>query len=277
MSTGEAPRRPADTWYLTRFLLLRWLGFVYAVAFLIAARQIVPLIGDHGLTPASEWMAMVRDYFQHQGASPFWKVPSLFWFGLSDRLLVVGAWTGFALSLVVVAGYANSIIMLVLWAGYMSYVHIGQIWYSYGWEIQTLETGFLAIFLCPLLDPRPFSRRPPPIVILWLYRWLGFRIMLGAGLIKMRGDPCWRDLTCLYYHYQTQPLPNPLSRYLEFAPHWFQKFGVLWNDFIELIVPWFCFWPRPCRRVAGLLMISFQFILIASGNLAFLNWLTIVP
>ncbi len=187
------------------------------------------------------------------------------------------AWAGFALSLVVVAGYANSIIMAILWATYMSYVHIGQIWYGYGWEIQILETGFLAIFLCPLLDPRPFSRRPPPVVILWLYRWLGFRIMLGAGLIKLRGDPCWRDLTCLYYHYQTQPLPNPLSRYLQFAPHWFQKFSVLWNHFIELVVPWFSFGPRLARHIAGVLLISFQFILIASGNLAYLNWLTIVP
>jgi len=62
-----------------------------------------------------------------------------------------------------------------------------------------LETGFLAIFLCPLLDWRPFARRPAPRLVVWLFRWLAFRIMFGAGLIKIRGDPCWRDLTCLYY------------------------------------------------------------------------------
>jgi len=264
------------TWYLTRFLLLRWVGFIYAVGFLIAARQIVPLIGEHGLTPAGPFMALVQDQAGSRSQAE-WELPSLFWFGISDHLLVGLAWAGFALSLVVLAGYANSIIMALLWATYMSYVHIGQIWYGYGWEIQTLETGFLAIFLCPLLDPRPFSRRPPPFLILWLYRWLGFRILLGAGLIKLRGDPCWRDLTCLYYHYETQPLPNPFSRVLQFAPHWFSKFEVLWNFFIELIVPWFCFWPRIARTVAGILMISFQFILIGSGNLAFLNWLTITP
>ena len=279
MSTGgpEAEAgKEACTWFLTRFVLLRFLGFIYAVAFLIAALQIVPLIGEHGLTPAQPFLALVKDQAGSiRGA--FYQLPSLFWLGLSDQLLVGLAWVGFALSILVMAGYANSILMAMLWALYMSYVHIGQIWYSYGWEIQLLETGFLAIFLCPLLDPRPFSRRPPPILILWLYRWLGFRILIGAGLIKLRGDSCWRDLTCLYYHYQTQPLPNPLSRYLEFAPHWFQKFGVLWNFFIELIVPWFSFGPRVCRHVAGVLMISFQAVLICSGNLAFLNWLTIVP
>src|SRR5581483_1105008 len=184
---------------------------------------------------------------------------------------------GFALSLVVVAGYANAIIMSILWAMYMSIVHIGQIWYGYGWETQTLETGFLAIFLCPLFDARPFPKTPPPLPVIWLFRWLGFRIMIGAGLIKLRGDQCWRDLTCLYYHYETQPIPNPISRFLHFAPWWFHKFGTGWNHFVELVAPWFSFGPRRARHVAGVLMVTFQIFLIISGNLSFLNYVTIVP
>src|SRR5207302_5236995 len=82
---------------------------------------------------------------------------------------------------------------------------------------------------CPLLDGRPFPNSRPPILVFWLFRWLGFRIMVGAGLIKLRGDECWRDLTCMYYHYETQPIPNPLSRYLYFAPHWSHKIETLWN------------------------------------------------
>src|SRR5213592_3834276 len=121
------------------------------------------------------------------------------------------AWLGAGLSLVVLAGFANALLMAVLWALYLSFVHIGQDWYGYGWEIQLLETGFLAIFLCPLLDPRPFPRREPPYPIIVLYRWLIARIMLGAGLIKLRGDACWRDFTALDYFYETQPIPGPLS------------------------------------------------------------------
>jgi hypothetical protein len=117
----------------------------------------------------------------------------------------------------------------------------------------------------------------PPILVIWLFRWLGFRIMFGAGLIKLRGDPCWRDLTCLYYHYETQPIPNPVSRYLHFAPLWFHKFEVLWNHLVELIVPWFSFGPRTARHIAGVLLITFQIFLIISGNLSFLNYLTIIP
>ncbi len=51
----------------------------------------------------------------------------------------------------------------------------------------------------------------PPLLVMWLLRWLLFRLEFGAGLIKMRGDRCWRDLTCLAYHHETQPLPNPAS------------------------------------------------------------------
>ena len=205
------------------------------------------------------------------------RVPTLFWFGISDNALSIFSWVGFALSLVVLGGYANAILLAVLWAMYMSIVHIGQIWYGYGWEIQLLETGFLSIFLCPLLDGRPFPKSRPPILVIWLFRWLGFRIMIGAGLIKLRGDPCWRDLTCLYYHYETQPIPNPISRYLHFAPLWFHKFEVLWNHFVELIVPWFSFGPRTARHIAGVLLVTFQIFLIISGNLSFLNYLTIIP
>jgi hypothetical protein len=159
----------------------------------------------------------------------------------------------------------------------MSIVHGGQDWYGYGWEIQLLETGFLAIFLCPLLDGRSFPRREPPLTVIWLFRWLAFRIMLGAGLIKIRGDSAWRDLTALYYHFETQPLPNALSRWFHFLPRLVLKAGVAFNHLAELVAPWFVFWPRNARRIAGAVIIFFQITLIIGGNLSFLNWLTIVP
>src|SRR5438132_2719451 len=265
-----------NSYWLTRFIILRLLGFVYAIAFLVAAQQLVPLIGQHGLTPANHFLASIQSHLGSRSAGML-RVPTLFWFGLSDNGLSIFAWTGFGLSLVVLAGYANAILLTVLWAMYMSIVHIGQVWYGYVWETQLLETGFLSIFLCPLLDARPFPKRAPPVLVIWLFRWLGFRIMIGAGLIKLRGDPCWRDLTCLYYHYETQPIPSPISRYLHFAPHWFHNIETAWNHFIELVVPWFSFAPRTARHIAGVLLITFQIFLIISGNLSFLNYVTIIP
>ena len=264
------------SYWLTRFVLLRLLGLVYLTAFLVAAHQIVPLIGHDGLLPADAFLKKVELYFGSPGAG-FQKLPSIFWWRVTDTWLTNAAWIGVALSAVVTCGYANSLIMLVLWALYMSFVHVGQLWYGYGWETQLLETGFIAVFLCPLLDPRPFPRMPAPAATLWIYRWLIFRIMLGAGMIKIRGDECWRDLTALIYHYETQPVPNPLSRFLHFAPPWVHHLGVIWNHFSELVVPWFAFSPKVTRNAAGILMTLFMIALIFSGNLSFLNWLTIVP
>jgi hypothetical protein len=264
------------TYWLTRFVLLRLLGFVYLAAFLSAATQLVPLIGHDGLLPVAPFLDRVAGHAGGRWAG-FLRLPSLFWLDASDRALLAVSWTGVALSALVLAGAANALVLFALWALYTSIVNVGQDWYGYGWEIQLLETGFLAVFLCPLLDWRPFPRRPPPTAVFWLGRWLVFRVMLGAGMIKLRGDACWRRLTCLDYHYETQPIPNPLSRWFHLLPHGVHAAGVALNHVVEVAAPWLVFWPRLARHVAGVLMIVFQAILIASGNLSFLNWLTIVP
>jgi Lipase maturation factor len=273
---ASTARSASDRYWLTRFVLLRLLGFVYAVAFLAAAIQLVPLIGSDGLLPLAPYLDRVAEHLGSRWDG-FWALPTFFWLGASDLALRAVAWTGFALSCAVVAGYANAIGLAALWALYMSIVHVGQDWYGYGWEIQLLETGFLAIFLVPLVDARPFPRRAPPIALIWLYRWLAFRIMLGAGLIKVRGDSCWRDLTALYYHFETQPIPNPVSRALHFLPRGLLRAGVAFNHLAELVAPWFVFAPRVARRIAGAVIVAFQATLIVSGNLSFLNYLTIVP
>src|SRR5438270_4888254 len=146
-----------NSYWLTRFVILRLLGFVYAVAFLVAARQLVPLIGHNGLTPADFYLYSIHSHLGSRTMG-MGELPTLFWFGCTDQGMSIFAWVGFALSLIVLGGYANAILLTVLWAMYMSIVHVGQIWYGYGWEIQLLETGFLSIFLCPLLDGRPFPK-----------------------------------------------------------------------------------------------------------------------
>lgn len=262
-------------YWLTRFVFLRLLGFIYLIAFISLATQVIPLIGSQGLLPADNFLDNVENSYGSR-SSGFSALPSIFWFGISDNALVILSWLGIILSIIVLIGYANSILMFVLWALYMSFVHIGQLWYGYGWEIQLLETGFLAIFIVPLLEVKPFPKTPPPVPIIWLLRWMVFRLYMGTGLIKLRGDSCWSDLTCLFYHYETQPIPNPLSPYFHFLPQWFHKLGVLYAHFASLVAPFFIFWPRYGRYIAGLVLILFQVILLINGNYAFLNWLAII-
>src|ERR1700751_2509258 len=89
-----------NSYWLTRFVILRLLGFVYAVAFLVAANQLVPLIGQHGLTPAKHFLNEVQTQLGSRSAGMF-RVPTLFWLGTSDNALSIFSWVGFVLSLVV--------------------------------------------------------------------------------------------------------------------------------------------------------------------------------
>jgi hypothetical protein len=277
-ASEQVPHIPGSplTYWLTRFMILRLLGLIYAVAFLVAINQIIPLIGANGLLPIGIYLKQVSAALGSAGAG-FVRLPSLFWLWHSDTALLTVSWIGFIISLVVVSGYANAPLLGVLWFLYMSIVHAGQDWYGYGWEIQLTETGFLAIFLCPLVDMRPFPKRPPPMLVIILFRWLTFRIMLGSGLIKFRGDKIWRNGTALYYYFETQPIPGPLTRWFHFLSHTALKIGVWFNWLAELVAPWFVFWPRLARHIAGTVIVLFQFAIILSGNLSFLNWLTILP
>jgi len=255
---------------------LRGLGLIYAAAYLILVQQGRALIGAHGILPAARYLERLTDVF-HSRAAGFWQLPSVFWLSASDAGLQACAWLGLLGALAMMAGFANAPLLTLLWALYLSFTHVGQIFYGYGWDSLLCETGFLAIFLAPGWRLRQFDRAsPPPQIVIVLFRWLTFRIMFGAGLIKLRGDECWSNLTCLAYHYETQPNPGPLSPLFHSAPLWFHELGALFNHLVEVVAPFGVFGPRRLRLMAGSLIVLFQSILIASGNLSFLNWLTLI-
>lgn len=254
--------QPGGYW-LARFALERAVGGLFLIAFLNAANQFRPLLGERGLLPVPLFVKQIS----------FRESPSLFFFIPSDKAFGTSAWIGVGLSAVVVLGFVDQYswalfaIWVVLWVLYLSFVNVGQVFYGFGWESILLEAGAYAAFLGG-------SATTPQVVVMWLYRWLLFRVMFGAGLIKLRGDPCWRDLTCLDYHYETQPIPNPLSWLFHHSPEWSKKGGVLFNHLAELIVPFGYFLPQPVASLAGALTIIFQLLIFASGNLSWLNVLT---
>ncbi len=257
---------PNEYW-LTRWLFQRALAVIYVVGFATAVNQFRPLLGTRGLTPVPFFLSRVS----------FWQSPSLFQIHYSDGFATILAWMGLLLALFALGGWSehfgtpvSAAVWASLWVLYLSFVNVGQTWYSFGWESLLLEVGFLAIFL----GARDVA---PPVIVIWMLRWVLFRLMFGAGLIKIRGDACWRDLTCLVFHYQTQPIPNPLSWFLHRMPVWLHKAGVMFNHVAELVVPFGYFVPwSPIRYAAGIITIAFQGSIILSGNLSWLNWLTIV-
>lgn len=256
----------ASEYWLSRLLFQRALAAVYLVAFLTAALQFRALLGERGLLPVPRFVARV----------PFRRAPSLFHWRYSDRLFAAVAWTGCAVSAALLAGldgllplWGAMLLWLVPWALYLSIVNVGQTWYGFGWESLLLEVGFVAVLLGN-------DEVAPPVVVLFLLRWVLFRVEFGAGLIKMRGDACWRRLTCLDHHHETQPMPGPLSWFFHRLPKPLHRVEVAANHVTQLVVPFLLFTPQPVASVAAALMITTQLWLVLSGNFSWLNWITIV-
>jgi hypothetical protein len=256
----------APEYWLARQILQRGVAVVYLIAFIAGACQFRALIGDGGMLPVPRFVARV----------PFRTAPSIFHLHYSDRFFAVVCWFGAAVSAATVAGatdlvplWAAMVMWLLLWVLYLSIVNVGQRWYGFGWESLLLEAGFVAIFLGN-------DDTAPPLLAILLARWLVFRVEFGAGLIKLRGDRCWRDLTCLYYHHETQPMPGPLSWFFHHLPRPLHRVEVAGNHFAQLVVPFGLFAPQPVASVAAAIVIVTQLWLVLSGNFAWLNWITII-
>ena len=96
-------------YWLSRLVFERALALMYFVAFLVAANQFVPLLGEHGLTPASRFVRYV----------PFRASPSLFYLAPTDAAFRAAAWAGVILSAIAAAGLADrrhALVSAVLWA-----------------------------------------------------------------------------------------------------------------------------------------------------------------
>ncbi len=95
----------------------------------------------------------------------------------------------------------------------------------------------------------PFFWRAQISCQLALSRWLAFRLYFLSGLVKLlSGDPTWRNLTALHFHYYTQPLPTVLAWYMDKLPMGFQRASTLVVLVVELAVPFLIFAPRRFRK-----------------------------
>ncbi|MGH9403491.1 MAG: lipase maturation factor family protein [Terriglobia bacterium] len=269
------------THFLTRAVFLRLLGVVYLAAFASLWPQIGGLIGAHGILPAQAYLAAIA---QNVGPERYHLIPTLVWLSASDGFLKFLVGGGAALSILLIFDIAPGPALLILWVFYLSLVGAGQDFMSFQWDILLLEAGFLAIFLAPWnrfgirwrrLDPEA-SARPPSKTIVWLLRWLLFRLIFLSGALKLLShDPTWRNLTALDYHYETQPLPTPVAWYAFQLPGWFQKASTAGVFFFELLVPFLIFFPRRLRLLGCALLIFFQILIAITGNYAFFNLLAL--
>jgi len=272
---GKHAAVPAS-YFITQSIFLRALGLIYLAAFLSLYVQIDGLIGSHGILPASEYLHEAREVITtNKLGVPWLMIPSLTWISASDRFLHFLCLGGAALSLLLIAGLLPAPSALGLWLFYLSVSAVAQNFLGFQWDGLLLEVGFLAIFFAPLLRLR--SRRPPSRLILFLLRWLLFRLMFLSAVVKLAShDPTWWDLTALTHHYETQPLPTWIAWYFQQFPAAFHKFSAVMVFAIEGVVPLLYFAPRRGRIVAFWITLLFQLLIMLTGNYGFFNLLSIV-
>ena len=227
-----------ERYELVSWVFLRLLGAIYVAAFASLGVQILGLVGHAGILPLGDHLAAAR---QALGNTAYRVLPTLFWIDSSDALLLAGCAIGALLGLLVVLNWSTRAALIGLFALYLSYFYAGQDFMGFQWDLLLLEAGFLAIFL------GSGSR-----IVIWLYRWFVFRYLFLAGAAKLlSGDPTWRDLTALEYHFWTQPLPTPLAWYAAELPSWLLVGATAATLVVELGIVFLIFLPRRPRAVAG--------------------------
>ncbi len=272
MSANE-PRRRAEL-FLGRWLFLRLLGVIYFLAFVSLWSQVDGLIGSHGILPAAEFL---RSIAERVGPERFWWLPTLGWWNASDWFLRLLCGGGAGLAVLLFCGVAPRLVSAALWVAYLSLGTLGQDFLSFQWDTLLLECGFLAIFFAPRQWLPDLARETPPsIVIVWLYRWLLFRLMFLSGAVKLLSrDHWWWSLRALEVHYETQPLPTWIGWYAHQLPASGQRFSVVVMFAIELAAPFLIFTGRRGRRIAAAGIAGLMLLIVATGNYCFFNLLTL--
>jgi predicted DCC family thiol-disulfide oxidoreductase YuxK len=268
-------------YFIVRSLFIRSLALIYLIAFVSLWSQLGGLIGSRGILPSQDTMEAVRGQADKAGMhlDRYRIFPTLCWFDASDRSLTLQCAAGTLLAVFVLLGIAPAPCLFLLWLIYLSLSTICREFLSFQWDTLLLETGFLAIFLSPLryLPWRATTAPKPSLIIIWLLRWLVFRLMWESGRVKVSSeDSTWADLTALTFHYETQPLPTWIGWYAHQLPVWMQKSSCFLMFRIELVLPFLIFTPRRIRHWVGVIFIAFQAAIFLTGNYCFFNLLTII-
>jgi hypothetical protein len=258
---NQFSRRVFRTYAISGYLFRKAIALIYLIAFISFGVQALGLIGSGGLLPLSSFLDVVR---RELGATGYWRVPTILWLDSSDAMIRAVWIAGAVFAFSALIGALPRVALAACLALYLSIVSAGQSFMTFQWDFLLLEAGLIAIFV----DGTQVRN--------WLVRWLLFRLMQLSGLIKLvSGDPTWRNLTALQYHYETQPLPTPLAWYMHQLPGGFQSLSVLFTFTAELIAPLLVFAPRRIRLWAAGCMVVLQVLIALTGNYTFFNLLAL--
>lgn len=181
-------------------------------------------------------------------------------------------------ALALIADLAPGVAALVLCFAWRAVVISGAPFLAFQWDVLLIETAFLAALYAPFtLRPNLRAQREPSRPIRLLMAALACKVTLESGVVKLLGgDPAWRDLTALTWHWWTQPLPTWSSVFFAALPLFVQKALCFVMFVCELAAPVLIFGPRRVRLTGALALMALQLGLFVAGNYAFYNLLTFV-
>jgi hypothetical protein len=264
--------------HLVRWAFVRGLALVWLAAFVSLGVQIAGLAGPNGILPARDYLDYARI---GAGGAPVAQLPTLcWWLGTGDAALQAMCAAGAALAVLLALGVFPGLVSLALWALYLSLCVACTTFLNFQWDALLLETGLLTVFLAPWRPWAPGLRTTLPVsgTALLLLRLLLFKLMFLSGVAKLAsGDPHWRDLTALAYHYWTTCLPTWIGWLVHQLPAWFHHASVAGMLAVELVVPFLLFAPfRRVRIAAVAVLAALQIGIALTGNYGFFNLLTLV-
>ena len=268
---GNTVERPS--YAAAAALFVRLLGLCYLAAFVSFWVQADGLVGERGILPAGDLLEWVR---ARTGAERYWLLPTLSWLAPGNGGLHAICAAGVAASAALLVGWLPSLAAAVAWLCWLSVCGAGQIFLEFQWDLLLLEAGLLAVFLVSPGRARLRTGAAPRPLARFLLVWLLFRLMLLSGVVKLAsGDPAWRDLSALRYHYWTQPLPPWTAWLVHWSPGWVQTVSCALMFAVELGAPLLYFAPARLRRLGAAATIALQAAIALTGNYAFFNLLTV--
>lgn len=251
------------------YVTARAIGFVSLAAFVSLHVQIIGLLGEEGVLPLAPRLARVT----------FADAPSLFLLaGASDEALHAVAVLGELASIALALGVLPGLAALLAWAAYLSFVSVGWPFFPLQWDTLLCEALVLVAAASPwdrvLVRPRALPE-PSPVARFALV-FLVCRLHIASGLVKLlSGDPRWADLSALSYHFETQPLPNPIAPYVHALPATALAAATLLTLGVEIVVPLLA----PLRRARPIVLaclVGLQALITLTGNYGFFNVLSAV-
>ncbi len=265
-------REEPVTYYISQWIFLRLLAVVCIFAFGSFWWQMPGLIGESGIMPAVQWLEQAGPQL---GDAKWRQAPTLLWLHQEDIAIHVLCGAGMVAASLVLVGFIQPVALAAIWACYLSLVMVSAPFLNFQWDSLLLETLLLATFFVPLnVRTGPHSRFAISPTVLFLLKWLLFRLMFSSGYVKLE-DTTWTDWDALKVHYETQPLPHVLSWFAHNLPEALHEYSVAAMFVIELAAPLLIFGPRRVRACAGAAIIALQLLIFFTGNYGFFNVLAI--